>query len=251
MRTDRNGNVEEYVFNPLGYAVEKREFTKGLREGEPEFFETKFIYNSDGLLVERINPEGNTVRHIYDGISGSRFAQGNLLTSTEMPDDDRGGDQTEIKTLNLYEPIYQNVSMTIDPRGIDLDFDAPITDPSSRSQLERYSTRLFFDYQEADAAIILPLLADELGINESEVAQLLADSGIELGLGDINLDGEISTSIAGNVIVIAEPSVVLLPDSNQAIIEGRSTARYCYAASLQPIWSNDLNGRSRRECPYL
>ena len=221
--TDRNGNVEEYVFNPLGYAVEKREFTKGLRDDEPEFFETKFIYNSDGLLVEQINPEGNTVRHIYDGISDSRFAQGNLLTSTEMPDDDRGGDQTEIKTLNLYEPIYQNVSMTIDPRGIDLDFDAPITDPSSRSQLERYSTRLFFDYQEGDAiraAQVLEELALELGITEAEVEALLEESGIELGLGDLNLDGEISTSIAGNVIVIAEPSVVLLPDSNQAIIEG-------------------------------
>ena len=218
--TDRNGNVEEYVFNPLGYAVEKREFTKGLRDDEPDFFETLFKYNADGQLIEQTNPEGNTVRYIYDEISDSRFAQGNLLTSTVIPDDDRGGDQTEIKTLNLYEPIYQNLSLTIDPRGIDPDFNPPITDPSGRSQLERYSTRRFFDYQEEDAAVILPLLAEELGVSEAEVSQLLADSGIELGLGDINLDGEISTSIAGNVIVIAEPSVVLLPDSNQAIIEG-------------------------------
>ena len=224
--TDRNGNIEEYEFNPLGYPIARREFTKGLREGEPDFFETKFIYNTDGLLVEQINPEGNKILHVYDGISESRFAQGNRLTSTQLPDDDRGGDQTEIKTLNLYEPIYQQVALSIDPRGIDPDFEPPIPDPiliPERTQLERYSTRYFFDYQEGDAiraAQVLEDLAIELGVTEAEVEALLEESGIELGLGDLNLDGEISTSIAGNVIFMAEPSVVLLPDSNQAIVEG-------------------------------
>ena len=219
-QVDRNGNMTELEYNPLGYAVSKREFTKGLREGEPEFFETLWEYNADGRLLREIMDEGNSIEYVYDENNDSRFAQGNILASTRLPDDNRDSDQAEIKTVNIFEPIYQQVSLSIDPRGLDSSFTPPIPDPTGRTQLERYSTRRFFDYQEADAVIVLPLLAEELGVSEAEVAQMLSESGIELGLGDINLDGEISTSIAGNVIVIAEPSVVLLPDSNQAIIEG-------------------------------
>jgi YD repeat-containing protein len=99
-------------------------------------------------------------------------------------------------------------------------------DPSGRSQLERYSTRYFFDYQEADAAIVLPLLTEELGLDPMNVDDLAAvqaqldAAGVMLGLGDINGDGIISNGIAGNVVAMVEPSVVLLEESNQADIEG-------------------------------
>ena len=141
------------------------------------------------------------------------------MVSRQLPDD-RGGDQEQITTLSLYEPIYQQVSLSIDPRGLDENYISPIPDPSGRSQFERYSTRYFFDYQEGDAATVLPLLAEELGVTVPEVEILLDEAGVELGLGDLNGDGEISTSIAGNVVATVGPSVVLLPDSNQAIIEG-------------------------------
>ncbi|MGK7955408.1 MAG: RHS repeat-associated core domain-containing protein, partial [Crocosphaera sp.] len=218
--TDRNGNVTEWEWNPLGYAVVKREFTKGLRNGEPEFFETRWEYNADGRLLRQINPEGDEQNYTYDESSNSRFAQGNLNAGEYLPDADRGGDQTEIQTFSLYEPIYQQTSLTVDPRGLDPNFTPPIPDPSGRSQMERYSTRYFFDYQEADAAVVLPLLAEELGITEAEVQTLLDDAGVELGLGDLNLDGVISTSIAGNVVAMVQPSVVLLEGSNQEAIEG-------------------------------
>ncbi|MDJ0843851.1 RHS repeat-associated core domain-containing protein [Crocosphaera sp.] len=218
--TDRNGNVTEWEWNPLGYAVVKREFTKGLRNGEPEFFETRWEYNADGRLLRQINPEGDEQNYTYDESSNSRFAQGNLNAGEYLPDADRGGDQTEIQTFSLYEPIYQQTSLTVDPRGLDPNFTPPIPDPSGRSQMERYSTRYFFDYQEADAAVVLPLLAEELGVTEAEVQMLLDDAGIQLGLGDLNLDDVISTSIAGNVVAMVEPSVVLLEGSNQEVIEG-------------------------------
>lgn len=45
-------------------------------------------------------------------------------------------------------------------------------------------------------------------------------TGVGLGLGDLNNDGDISPRIGGNVVRKVEPSVVLLPGSNQAAIEG-------------------------------
>ena len=217
---DRNGNVTEWEYNSIGYVLAQREFTKGLREGEPEFFETRWEYNSDGRLLRQIDPEGNEMTYSYDENSDSRFAEGNIIQEQYLPDADRGGDQSEITSFNLYEPIYQQLSLSIDPRGLDPNFTPPVDDPSGRTQLERYSTRYFFDYQEADAAVVLPLLARELGVTETEVQTLLDDAGIELGLGDLNLDGEISTSFAGNVVRMEQPSVVLLDGSNQAAIEG-------------------------------
>lgn len=40
--TDRNGNKAVYEHNKLGNAVSTKEYTKGLREGEPEYFEATF-----------------------------------------------------------------------------------------------------------------------------------------------------------------------------------------------------------------
>jgi RHS repeat-associated protein len=220
--TDRNGNITEYEFNPLGYTIAEREFTnRNVRPGEPDY-ETRYIYNADGRLLKQIDPEGNVMPYFYDESSNSRFAQGNLLVSRQLPGD-RGGAQDEITTLSLYEPIYQQVSLSIDPRGTDPNFMPPILpDPSGRSQYERYSTRYFFDYQEAPEDQVLPKLAQKLGVSQDEVKELLEATGVTLGLGDINLDGVISTSIAGNVFAAVQPSVVLLPGSNQAEIEGDS-----------------------------
>ncbi len=218
--TDRNGNVTEYEYNRLGYALSVKEFTKGLRNGEPEFFETTFEYNADGRVLSKTASEGNKTEYTYDEDNASRFANGNILSSVTTPDGDRGGDQTQIETLNIYEPVYQLFSLRVDPRGLDPNFTPPIPDPSGRSQQERYSTSYFYDYQEADASIILPLLAEELGTTVADVQAQLTAAGIQLGLGDLNLDGVITTSIAGNVVRIEEPSAVLLADSNQAMIEG-------------------------------
>ena len=93
-------------------------------------------------------------------------------------------------------------------------------DPSVRSQRERYTTRNFFDYQEAPTKVILPLLAKQLGTTKTEVQRRLHAAGVKLGLGDLNGDGRVATRIAGNVIRTVQPSVVLLAGSNQAKIEG-------------------------------
>ena len=85
---------------------------------------------------------------------------------------------------------------------------------------ERYTRHVFFDYQVAPAAQILPLLAAELSISEAAVQARLTAAGVPLGLGDLNGDGDVSARIGGDIIRIAEPSVSLLPASNQAAIEG-------------------------------
>ena len=218
--TDRNGNITEFEYNSLGYPLSMKEFTKGLRPGEPSFFETRWEYNADGRLLRKIDPEGNETVHNYDANNASRFANSNILSSATTPDASRGGDQAQIQSSNVYEPIYNLFSVTVDPRGLDPNFTPAIADPSGRSQQERYSTKYFYDYQEADASIILPLLAAELGTTEADVQARFNAAGIQLGLGDLNGDGLITTSIAGNVVRMEAPSPVLLAGSNQAIIEG-------------------------------
>jgi YD repeat-containing protein len=247
--TDRNGNISKTVFNPLGYVTVEQEHTRGLREGEPIFFETRYAYNADGRLIRTIDPEGNFSEITIDDDNPSRFAQGNSLVFDQYPGP-RSGDQDRIRSLYLYEPIYQQIHLSIDPRGLDDTFTPPIPDPSGRSQWERYSVRNFFDYQEGDPGTVLPQLADQLGATEAEVEMLLEDAGVQLGLGDINLDGIISTSIAGNVIATFGPDVVLLEDSNQANIEGDQLqeifALYRYNEFGQLVSQVDAEGNVHR-----
>ncbi len=217
---DRNGNTEVWEYNRLAYPVLLREFTKGLRPGEPRSYDTSWSYNADGLLLEITYPESNRVIHSYDTGNAERFAQGNRLSTLRLPDAARGGDQTRILSLMTYEPIYQRLATWTDPRGTDTDFTPPVPEPLGRLPAERYSGRNFFDYQEAPPGPILPLLAAELDVTEAEVQSRLAAAGIALGQGDLNDDGLTPVRIAGNVVRAAQPPAVLLPGSNQASIEG-------------------------------
>ena len=218
--TDRRGNVTEYAYSAWDTLLEKRELTRGFRTTEPAAFTTQNRYNSDKELIKTILPQGNTRDYTFDQANADRFQNGNITNQIRARDDARGGDQTALFTNTVYEPIYQQPAVVIDSRGIDTDFVPPIPDLSGRTQAERYTTRYFFDYQEADAALVLPLLAAELNTSEAEVQSRLDVAGIQLGLGDLNDDGDTSPCIAGNVIRKEEPPVVLLASSNQAAIEG-------------------------------
>jgi len=218
--TDRRGNVTEYVYSPFDTLLQKREYTRGFRKLEPQEFVTRYSYNSDKELVRKTLPEGNKIEHYFDEHNPDRFQQGNRIRTVRIPDAERGGDQDQIVTETIYEPIYQQPAFETEPRGLDARFVPPIPDPSGRSQRERYTTRYFFDYQEAPAEIILPLLSAELGASEAEVQRRLNAAGIELGLGDLNEDGKIEDHIHGHVIRMEASPVVLLAGSNQAAIEG-------------------------------
>ena len=218
--TDRNGNKTEYEHNKLGNAVSIKEYTKGLREGEPAYFDTVFEYIVDGERVKAILPEGNEVTNTFStedsgkvDYKKSRFKHGNLLENKQIPDSDRGGDQQQLTPTNTYEPIYNRVRTEIDPRGNDTSYEPPNGGANSP---ERYTTTYYFDYQEGNN---LDALSKVMGISSVEVQSMLDDAGVELGLGDLNGDG-FTNGVSGNVVKIVYPTVTLLSDSNQAQREG-------------------------------
>jgi RHS repeat-associated protein len=223
-QTDRNGNVEVNTYSAWDTILEQGEQTKGLRNGEPGAFTTDQQYDDDKKLTFKLLPEGNSIESVYDEANPDRFQQGNLIQTIQLPGP-RGGDQTEIISQMVSEPVYQQVARAIDPRGLDLSFVPPLADTGGRTQEERYTTRYFFDYQEGDAATVLGLLTNELHATTTEVQNRLNVNGIQLGLGDLNGDGDTTPRIGGNVIRVEEPSVSLLAGSNQAAING----------TLQPI----------------
>jgi RHS repeat-associated protein len=229
---DRRGNVTEYQNSAYDTLIKKSEFTSGFRKGEPAAFITQAQYNKDKLLVHADLPAGNGIDHIFAERS-DRFQQGNEIRTVRTADAARGGDQKALFTETIFEPIYQQPAAVTDSRGLDPSFVPPIPDPRGRSQRERYTTRYFFDYQEGDPAVVLPMLAATLGTSVADVQARLTAAGVMLGLGDLNGDGDTSAQIAGNVVRKDEASAVLLPGSHQAGIQGGDqfqgiTTRYRY-----------------------
>lgn len=209
--TDPRGNVTVAQFNQLNDLVLKREYTRGLRPGDPDFYETAYQKNGDYEETEVIHPEGNRIVSVYDTTNPDRRQQGNLLEQVRIADS-RGGDQTEIKTTFTYEPIYNQRRTVTDPRGNDPTFVPPIGIASAA----RYSTTMTFDYQEGTE---YDALGAKIGLSATDVQQLLVAAGIPMGLGDINGDG-VTNQVNGNVIRIDSPTVTLLAGSNQAAVEG-------------------------------
>lgn len=203
--TERNGNVMEYFVNESQLHILTREFTRGLREGEPEFFETRSHYDADGQLIRRVFPLGNEIRYTHDS-TGPRRAQGNVVEVRQIADPDRGGGP-DLVTRYTYEPLFQQVASVTDPRG-----QAPgFTPPIGEADAARYTTRILFDYQESQQPVPL---ADALGIDLG---------GVPRGLGDLNDDGR-TDQVFGNVVRVEHPTVRLepLPDGTpveQPVVE--------------------------------
>lgn len=228
---DRNGNRAEYQFNSLGNIARVREFTnRNLRPAEPDFFETQYDYNAEGEIARVRHPEGNSIEYTYDHANPDRFQQGNLLRATRWPDATRGGDQTRIDTTYTYEPLFNQVRTATDPRGHDPTYRPP--QGGVRSP-ERYTTSTTFDYQEAATP---PAEALQWGI---------AIPPALLGLGDLNGDGRTDQAL-GNRVRHADPTVHLLPESNQALAEGdllqEIITRYTYNDFGQLTHLEDARG---------
>jgi len=212
--TDRNGNESEYEFNINGNIIRIAENTnRDIRADEPNRYQTTYQYNSDGEMTRVVYPEGNEVIYSYDSGSPNRLQQGNLVSIRELPDGDRGGDQSLIQTNYTYEPIYNQIRSITEPRGNDPSYSPP---NGGLSSPERYTTTYYFDYQEGDST---DELAIQLGLSESEVRELLGD--MPINLGDLNGDG-LTSLFSGNVIQIEHPAVELLEGHNQVVIEGSS-----------------------------
>ena len=238
--TDMNGNRRTLGFNALGNEVAITIFTnRDIRLFEPDSYGFRNEYNADGELVRRVLPEGNSIAYGFDSANDDRLRQGNMQTVVWVPDSDRGGDQTQLTTQTIFEPIYSQVRSTIDPRGSDPSYTPPNGGTWSP---ERYTTVNTFDYQEGDNAAAL---AAKLGISEVEVRNRLAASGIPMNLGDVNGDG-VTTDISGNVIRVQRPSARLLAGSNMAGVEGGTSQPivelHGYNRYGQPLFTRDAEG---------
>ncbi|MEM7312286.1 MAG: hypothetical protein AAF497_03955 [Planctomycetota bacterium] len=211
--TDRLGNVTEYQFNNDRIAA-VRELTSGVRPGDPAAYETFYDYNQHGEVVNVVHPEGNATVYNFDAGNPDRLQQGNLLQIIENGGR-RGGDQLDLVTEFGYEPIYNQVFAVTDPRGFDPGFVPPIepafNDPG------RFTTFFLFDYFESfDPNSI----AGATGMDPADVVNRLNGSLLPpFALGDVNGDG-ITDQVAGNMIVVDSPQVVLDPSSQQAAIAG-------------------------------
>lgn len=195
--TQRNGNQVGYFLNEFEHLIIVREMTRGLRPGEPpDHYETNYFYDADGQQVSVFLPEGNTVQYSYD--ASPRAAQRNLVEIRRIADVDRGGGEDLVTTFT-YEPVFNQLATTTDPRGNAVGFVPPIGTASA----ERYTTWRLFDYQENTDPIPDALT---YGIDLS---------GVDRGLGDLNGDG-LTDQVAGNLVRIIEPTVLLRPDSHEA-----------------------------------
>ena len=213
--TDRNGNITEYKFNKKGNIVQAEEFTnRNVRSGDSPSFVTSQEFNEDGKVTRVIRPEGNSVELAYDESNPDRLQQGNLLQITRVPDAGRGGDQGDLITTYTYEPIYNRLRTVTQPRGNDPTYVPQNGGPNSP---DRYTTRYTYDYEEG---CDIDLIAAATMRSGSEVQQLFTDAGVcGSPLGDVNQDNT-TDQIAGNLIRIQRPTVQLLSDSNQAVVEG-------------------------------
>jgi RHS repeat-associated protein len=214
--TDRNGNVTVYQYNQYNNTVMvDQEANRGVDPGIPSStgYTTRYTFDSNYRLLQETNPEGNSISYTYDSSNPSRFQQGDILSETITPDAARGGDQSAITTTYTYEPIYNHVHTMTEPRGNDPSY---VPQNGGTSSAARYTTTYTYDYQEGTNFSALGAL---LGISAAAAQARLAADGVPMGLGDVNGDGT-TNQISGNLIREQDPTVTLLPGSNEAAVEG-------------------------------
>lgn len=197
--TDPVGNVTEYFVNERNHHIISRRLTRGVRPNEPAFYETRSYFNNDGLLVRKVFPEGNELIKVYG--TGSRVAEQNVVEIRRVAGP-RGGGEDLVSRFS-FEPLYNQIASTTDPRGNSPTY----TPPLSSFNADRYTTFIYYDYQEGNQPI-------------PDVAKFNLDiSGAVRGLGDLNDDG-LTDQVAGNMVQTRNPSVTLRPDSNEAQLLG-------------------------------
>jgi RHS repeat-associated protein len=115
--TDRGGNVIELWHDGAGHRLRSRRTVAG----QPTVFE--YTYNTDGLVTSVTYPAGSRFEARYDEASADPLARRNLLEWRQVPDAARGcdgiggGPCPALVTTFTYEPVFQRVHATTDPRG--------------------------------------------------------------------------------------------------------------------------------------
>jgi YD repeat-containing protein len=241
---DRNGNQMEFVHNAAGNLLSHTAFTnRDLRPAEPDYT-TLYSYNGEGELLEAILPEGNRVQLTYDALSPNHGSQGNLLEVRAIADsrgDGRGGSLADRVWTFTYEPVFNQLICSTDPRGNDPDY---VPQNGGAQSAARYSSCRSYCYMEQS-------------LSTNGIEPLAARFGIDLGtvpqnLGDLNGDGR-TDQAGGNLVKLELPTVQLDPLSQQAAIEGdisqEIVALYQWNDLGQPVTAIDPEG-NRHEYEY-
>lgn len=105
---DLDGNTTEYTFNTAAEVISKKEFTKGLRVGEPASFDTSYSYNGDGFVATVVHPRGNRSDFTYTAFDLTEVRHRTANTSTNAASD--------IVHSYTYGAFHQRTGYT-DPRG--------------------------------------------------------------------------------------------------------------------------------------
>ncbi len=119
---DRAGNVKEYFYDVRNRGTMLREYTgranptlpttesanrpsNKLRATDPDFFETRFEYNYDGMLMRTIHPNGNITENVYErdlNPNASSRSRGNLRIVRRLP-----GTHTPVGDQGMIEARYE------------------------------------------------------------------------------------------------------------------------------------------------
>jgi RHS repeat-associated protein len=198
--TDRNGNTARYIYGGSKTLLEYREFSRGLRAGEPTEYLLTLTQDQDRLLKASTTPEG-MVKTVSRPSTSDRFQQSNIVREVLTPGP-RSADQTAIETVTVYEPVYNEPWLVVSSRGSNSSangFTPPIADLASRTITDpydatktlnlRYAVVGYFDYQESTLAStawsatssFTPTTVDSVAVKATEVLLLR-----KLGLPDSN-----------------------------------------------------------------
>jgi YD repeat-containing protein len=78
---------------------------------------TRFMYNNNSELIQRIDPGGSETFWTYSVDEQDVRNQGNILTIIKIPQKGLENDQAQILTQYEYEPQFQHIIKQIDPRS--------------------------------------------------------------------------------------------------------------------------------------
>jgi RHS repeat-associated protein len=233
--TDRNGNQSALYFNAIGMTVFHQAFSnRGKCSLEPFEYNTYSSFNAQNQPLAVQHPAGNLQLNVYyngviPGLPDIYVpARGLLKSTTAVADGIRGGSgpaggvQTQLQTVHVYEPIFNQLAAVIEPRGNPINSAGDLFPPQNGfgASASRYATINFFDYQEDSAHNVEndTALQSLLNLTSAQIGALLANasaqmaaaglSGFGMGLGDKNGDG-VTTSHLGSRVFVQHPAVTL------------------------------------------
>ena len=195
--SDRNSNDTDYFYDGVGHCL------RAVEEPATAAFTNEMVYNVHGELVSHSRPEGDSTGCVYDDGNLDVFQQGNLLSKTHLPGS-RGGDQVSIQRTHSYEPLFNRLLTTVEPRGNDATY---VPQNGGVQSALRYTSSNTYDYMEGS---IVPAEATVWGITIPAAL---------LNFGDVNADG-VTTQHMGNRVHAALPTASLALAPNQAAAEG-------------------------------